>query len=463
MRLFTKVFLLLLATLLITAGLSSWLGEKWRTESRIIEANIAQLSNMGRTALSVYELEGVEGYRHWIRQNMRRRHIYGRLLDSNATPLQGFGPGFGRERAGRAMPEHMKKVLEQAVHEQRLVTMIQPPLVAAALPLTGEQSNYYWIANTMLSEEEMRESGSSMRLLQLLIAIFTIAAVSTLLTRMLTQPVRSLQHTTERLGEGDLESRVEEQVTTRNDELGELGRSINSTTDRLVRLLTSHKQLLRDISHELRSPLARLQVALQLARSSASEQTNSELDRIEKEAETLNELIGEVLTLARIEQGAVELQREPLQINRIISEVLEDAAFEAESDAKSISFHAQATCQLSCDRLWITRSLDNVVRNAVRHTPAGSSVEITLQQHNGRIVIAVRDHGNGADEALLEKLFEPFVRGSEARERHAHGSGYGLGLAIAKHAVELHGGSIKAANHADGGLVVTITLPAIET
>ncbi|WP_232726411.1 sensor histidine kinase [Mariprofundus ferrinatatus] len=446
-----------MATLLVTAGLSSWLGEKWRSESIIIESRVSQLTSLGKVAVEIYELEGREGYRQWFRQNMRSKNAYGRLLESDGALLGGFGQG----RHVRPLPEHLSELLDQAKAEGSQITLIRPPMLAVALPLSGQQGSYFWVASTLLSDDEMRESGGTMRLLQLLVALLTIAAVSTILTRMLTRPIKSLQHTTERLGEGELDRRVESAVTGRTDELGELGRSINSTTDQLVQLLASHKQLLRDISHELRSPLARLQVALQLARNSASESTNEELDRIEKEAELLNELIGEVLTLARIEQGGVEIQRQPLNLNEIVNAVVADAVFEAEAEDKSILFTEQAPGRITGDRLWITRALDNVIRNAIRHTPAGNGVEVSLVTSGDNAVIEIRDHGDGVDESILLKLFEPFVRGSEARERHQRASGYGLGLAIARNAIELHGGTITAANHVDGGLCVTITLPKL--
>ena len=450
MRLFWKVFLLLVATLVLTAAISGWLSQKWLEENRSIEVQMSALAAPGETAAALYRDGGPAAYHQWQRHTLRRgRHIHGVLLDEHGNNLH-----------MRPLPPELQELSQQVVRQQARIEVVKPPLLAVALPVNYQGETYYWAAFTRLQPESMQHSVRQSLVVRLSVALLAIALISWLLTRMFTRPIRTLQQTTEQLGAGSLNARTDPSVASRRDELGALAGSIDNMAAQLESLLGSHKQLLRDISHELRSPLARLQVGLELARSAAGESAQEELDRIEKEANLLNELIGEVLTLARIEQGAVEMQHQPLHLDEIIDEIVADAAFEAQAHNKSISLTEKAVCKISGDRLWMTRALDNVIRNAIRHTPAESCVEASLSRAGEQIKIEIRDFGDGADELLLSKLFEPFVRGSEARERHGGGTGHGLGLAIAKHAVELHGGTISAANHPEGGLVVTIALPS---
>ncbi|RLL55661.1 HAMP domain-containing protein [Mariprofundus sp. EBB-1] len=457
MRLFWKVFLLLLCTLLITAAISNWLGEKWRGENQLIESRLTQISSMGETAVSLFEAEGAASYQRWLRHDMRSRHGFGALINSDGVDIRVFTRS-GR-RPPRPLPEHLTVLIDQAQTTHHQITLIEPPRLALALPLQGNNGNYVWVASTMLSPDEMRQTGSNMKLIQLLIALFTITAVSMLLTRMLTRPIRSLQTTSEQLGHGELNARVEASVTKRNDELGDLALTINQMADRLDALINSHKQLLRDISHELRSPLARLEVALELARNEAGGKADAELDRIGLEADRINQLIGEVLTLARFEQGGVNLEVEALQLDEVLDEIIADACFEARTAGKEVNWDKGQACSIQADHLWIARAFDNVIRNAIRYTE--NSVDIAMHVSSQSATILIRDHGPGVPETALPQLFEPFFRVSDARERdkQTNSSGYGLGLAIASRAIALQHGTIHATNHPEGGLQIEIELP----
>jgi len=211
------------------------------------------------------------------------------------------------------------------------------------------------------------------------------------------------------------------------------------------------------VSHELRSPLARLQVALELARNKAGDKAATELERIDREADRLGALIGEVLTLARFDEGVTRADRQHLRLDLLLEDIVEDARFEAEADDKRIDLDTTEFA-LEADELWLGRALDNVIRNAIRHTATGSAVEVCMTRSAQGASIEVRDHGPGVPESALSHLFEPFYRASEARDRDS--GGYGLGLAIAERAIRMHGGSVDTRNHPGGGLVVSITLPA---
>jgi signal transduction histidine kinase len=219
----------------------------------------------------------------------------------------------------------------------------------------------------------------------------------------------------------------------------------------------SQQRLLRDVSHELRSPLARLVVALEIARSRAGEGAAKALDRIEREAGRLDELIGRLLLLERLEGGVEEGEREDLDLTELVNGVVGDAGFEAASQSREINFKAPGPCRLTGRPELLRSAFDNVIRNAVLHTPSGTTVEVCLRSVETGVEVVIRDHGPGVAEDDLERIFEPFHRVDEARERAS--GGVGLGLAIARRAIEVHGGTLGARAHTEGGLEVVAFLP----
>jgi len=249
--------------------------------------------------------------------------------------------------------------------------------------------------------------------------------------------------------------------------------------ERLQKLVQAQSRLLNDISHELRSPLARLNVALGLARRRSGAESDDMLERIELEASRLNELIGRILTLARLEDGEQEVSRTTVPLNELVLSVAEDAEFEAQARRCHVRTqiphagipHAgipeagihEASWEVRGNASLLHSAIENVVRNAIRYTHEGSSVEIRLQRVEGatgpEALLQVTDCGPGVPEDALEKMFEPFYRLDDARGRLT--GGVGLGLAIAQRAVRFHGGSVSASNRAEGGLLVEIHLPLI--
>ena len=278
------------------------------------------------------------------------------------------------------------------------------------------------------------------------------------LARHLTAPVASLRGTVRRLASGDLATRAAPAVGARHDELGDLARDFNGMAAKLETLVGAQRRLVRDVSHELRSPLARLGVALELARQRGGSGAREPLDRIEREAARLDEMVGQLLTLSRLEAGEQVAVRQPLDVRRVAEEVTSDAAFEAQARGVSVRLEAPSALPFEGDEALLRSALENVVRNGVRFTAPGSTVSTTIATEVASVTLAVRDHGPGVPADQLEKVFEPFFRASEARDRDS--GGVGLGLAIAAGAVRAHGGEISARNADDGGLVVTIRLPA---
>jgi two-component system sensor histidine kinase CpxA len=226
-------------------------------------------------------------------------------------------------------------------------------------------------------------------------------------------------------------------------------------------MVKAQQRLLGDISHELRSPLARLGVALGLARQRSGAEANGALDRIERESDNLNEMIKQLLELTRLESGTDGRKRSEVDLAALVHDVAEDADFEARSVNRSVRVVATEPCSINGVEELLRSAVENVVRNAVRFTPEGTAVEVALRRQNGYVdhfaVISVRDRGKGVPDDALEKIFRPFYRAEDARDRQS-GGGTGLGLAITERAVRMHGGSVEAKNADDGGLSVEMRL-----
>ncbi len=292
----------------------------------------------------------------------------------------------------------------------------------------------------------------------------TSGLVCYLLSWFLTKPIVRLRAATRQLAAGDLTARSGAPAASRRDEVAGLMRDFDAMAERLEILVKAQSRLLNDISHELRSPLARLNVALGLARQRANVESAEMLDRIELEASRLNEMISRILTLARLEDGEQRVPQTPVPLDELVLSVAEDAEFEAQ--ARHCHVHTMIP-----GRDWGVRgnasllhsAVENVVRNAIRYTQEGTSVEIqvsTVPADKGAdALVAVSDSGPGVPEDALGKLFEPFYRLDDSRGRLTGGAG--LGLAITERAVRFHGGKVAAKNRPGGGLTVEIRLPLI--
>jgi two-component system, OmpR family, sensor histidine kinase CpxA len=297
----------------------------------------------------------------------------------------------------------------------------------------------------------------------ILLAVLTSGLVCFLLARYVTAPVVRLRAATQRLAEGDLTARAGAMRTGRRDELAELVRDFDSMAERIENLVNAQSRLLNDISHELRSPLARLNVALGLARQRTGPDAAGTLDRIEREAMRLNELIGRLLMLARLEGGEPAGDEIRVRLDVLLGDILEDAEYEAQGRHCRVICRSADPCVVLGNPALLRSAIENVVRNALRYTAEGTEVEVRLdcliEGADAPAVIHVMDSGPGVPEESLDKLFRPFYRLADARDRQS--GGVGLGLSITERAVRLHGGSVKAMNRPGGGLLVEIRLPAL--
>jgi two-component system sensor histidine kinase CpxA len=278
-----------------------------------------------------------------------------------------------------------------------------------------------------------------------------LALFSFAFARHLTNPVRRLQHAVERFGKGDFSARVRSE---RKDEIGQLARTFDRMADRIETLLAAERRLLLDISHELRSPLARLSVATELARSNGGDQKH--LDRIEKEAGRLNSLVGELLQVTRAEGDQANLRRDEIALEALLDEIVQDVRVEAEARGCRVEFTSREPVTLEGDPELMRRAIENVVRNAVRYAPAETAVEVSLRKDGEQAVVSVRDYGPGVPAGDTVRIFDAFYRVDQDRNRSS--GGVGLGLSIARRAIELHQGQISARNTAPG-LLVEIRVP----
>ncbi len=267
-------------------------------------------------------------------------------------------------------------------------------------------------------------------------------------------PIRHLRRGFDAVAYGGLDVRVAPGMGGRRDELADLGRDFDRMTERLQSLMGAQKRLLHDVSHEMRSPLARLQAAVGLARQQPDKLSGS-LQRIERESERMNQLIGELLTLSRLEAG-VTGAIEAVDMGELLREIVEDARFEGSARQVGVDFQSGPMAEVQANSELLHRAIENVVRNALRYSPEGGDIRIEAGRRDGGVFhIAVSDCGPGVGADETEIIFRPFFRGAT----HRAGEGYGLGLAIARQVVAASQGTIRAGNRQNGGLVVAIDIP----
>lgn len=434
---------------------------KWRSDDNI--AKLIQVS--GKAALDIFRCGGVSGYLEFV-DSLRQ----GFSLDIKVA-------ADGRRTvAGEALsPESARLVLE-ARHAQHPLRERRGDTLNFAGIIDGEgQAVVLGIQRlgpppAMLppGPEPGRPPGRPLlppffgpgELVRMLVTLVVLTAVCLFLARSLAAPVKKLQQAARRLAGGDYSARVGTGIGLPGKELVELAREFDVMAERTEALISSQKRLLRDISHELRSPLARLSVALELAKKRLGGEQDPALGTIGREVGRLDELIGDLLTLSRFESLAME--KSQFDLYALLCEVAADADFEAAARGRGVRVVAGEPVTVFGNRELLRRALENVIRNGATYTDPGTQVEIRLSVTVGKVEIRVEDCGPGVPETNIPHLFEPFYRVAEGRERSSGGAG--IGLAIAWQAVKAHGGSLAVANRRDRtGLLAVLILPMTQT
>ena len=450
--LFLKIFLWfwLMMVLINLASFIAFVLQPEIVVSRWQSATSNALALYAQQAIELYDKSGQPALADFLHRLDRSADIRAYLFDANGSSLHAHPPQDARDLAQRALQRN----------EQQFE--IRSSNAFGATVAIGPSGTKYVLVAVMPRPRRIGALFPDFRSQpeRWILPILISGLICYLLARYLTRPILQLRKATRQLAAGDLSARAAPEVTRRRDELGDLVADFNQMAERIEALLTSQRQLISDISHELRSPLARLSVALELARKKSGGEATGPLNRIEMEAERLNEMIGKLLTIARLETAIEVPQSGLVQLSELVRETADDASFEARSRNCDVRVTQDADCSTLGSADLLRSAVENVVRNAVRYTAEGTAVEISLSCRNGDrgwAVIKVRDHGPGVPEKELGNVFQPFYRVENARERQKGGTG--LGLAITDRAIRLHGGTVKASNAEGGGLEVEMRLP----
>jgi two-component system sensor histidine kinase CpxA len=415
----------------------------------------AQQARFLSEAVQAYQDGGEEGARKYLRGVRDAQHVRLYLFDER-----------GKELLGRQPPEWIERVRRGETRTADSFWGRLRPMQFLREVATASDGRRYTLVTELSPDQRPLFGPHGIPGFGILVGIISSGLVCYVLARYLTSPIVRLRAATQKLASGDLTARAGLPGSRRHDEMAALMRDFDRMAERLENLVNAQNRLLTDISHELRSPLARLNVALELARQRSGLEAGSALDRIDRETNRLNQLIQRLLTVARLEAGGESIEKIPVRLENIIHEIAKDAAFEAQSRGCEVEATIVDDCRVVGSPSLLHSAIENVVRNAIRYTQEGTSVEVRLEQGVGlqndslglpQAVVRVTDSGPGVPEDALDKLLRPFYRIDDARGRQT--GGVGLGLAITDRAVRLHGGSIRVSNRPQGGLMVEIRLP----
>lgn len=449
MSLFLKIFLWFwLSTALVVGALffvnwsmqSEPLTRQWQTY--IVES----VTINSQTAEQIYKNGGKPGLDEFINRIAgAERVISVGIFDRNKNRISGNEP-----------TEEAVELLDRSYDNGNTEFKRMPDQTIGAKKIRLGDADYLFVVQYRRPPQTPFLTEAKNRFLQILAVIFTAGLGCYALALYLSSPISKLRAATKKLANGDLQTRVAVLVGNRHDELAALARDFDEMAERIESLINSQKRLTRDVSHELRSPLARLNVALELAKAKSNGgEDNKFLDRIERESKQLNDMISQILTLSKLESQSETIEKRDINIGKLVEKIVADADFEAQSQNKKVEITQNSDARIFGSENLLSSAVENVLRNAVRYTR--DKVEISVNGGERETVIKIRDHGSGVPNEELAKLFKPFHRVAEARERKS--GGVGLGLAIAEQAVHAHKGKISAQNADGGGLIVEIKLP----
>jgi two-component system sensor histidine kinase CpxA len=434
----------------LTLVLSSLVRESQSSRQRDEEIDRIMTPMVATDLADIYDTGGAAGFSSFLNRSQNSFPWRPFLFDSQL-----------HEVLGRSVPPEVLQFI-QGAHDHEETQIIYA-------------GNARWVIQSVVTDAGRRyvlvlevrppprpsflRAPSQVQFLRFAAVALIVGLISLWITRHITSPIFRLRKAANRLAIGDLSARVGEISPRRKDELADLYQDFDHMAEQIERLMASQQRLLSDISHELRSPLARLSVALGIARRASSSEGLPALARIERETERLNELIGGLLDLARLESGNRFHTRTDLDLELLVEEIISDANFEANSRNRSVRLLSRFSCFVDGNADLLRSAIENVVRNAVNYTSECTEVEVALVDDSAskNALIRVRDHGPGVPDEALATIFQPFYRVGEARDRVS--GGVGLGLSITERAVRGHAGTVVARNATDGGLIVEIRLP----
>ncbi|MDQ6680333.1 MAG: HAMP domain-containing histidine kinase [Pseudomonadota bacterium] len=394
-----------------------------------------------------YEAGGMQGLAAW-RAGQRHQGVDATLYEEGEPLLQ------------MRVPSSVRSLLSESIaagHD--LVMQPRHGVYLAVTQVTGSDGQVRQLVAMSRTHARLRPQTRAWILfgVQLVLSLLFIGLIGWWLARSIARPVEALRKATRRMAAGDLSTRVGPPVGSRSDELAQLAYDFDAMAERIEALVAHDRRVLQDLSHELRSPLARLQLILDLAQRTADpSEAAAYFTQAETEIARLDRMTGEMLALSRLEGGIPGMACEPLDVVASTRECVEHAQIEAQARRITIGLAVpdeplvvHGSAQL------IERALDNLIGNAIKFGPEGSEVDVTVTTDAAIVQVSVRDHGPGVPEAELASLFRAFFRGSNA----VHADGHGLGLAIVERVVKIHAGELRAHNREGGGLELTLRLP----
>lgn len=402
----------------------------------------------GMVAIAEFERGGAPAASAYIERFDRDTHLRACLLDAMGSLVAGQDC------------ETFANMISHVTTSKSSAFGIKHGIVRVVLMLPGSHDREFIYATELPAGPRAAVGIDAMAIvLRWGVALLVSGCICYLLTRYLTTPILRLREASQQLATGNLATRAAAGMERRHDELGDLVRDFNTMADRIEELISRQRQLIYDVSHELRSPLARLNVALDLARE--KKDNDSAFGHMEQDIGRLGDMIGRLLTLAKLDTSALPVQMTRVNLTDLISETVRDANFESRDNTVTLTMDAEYFVQGNAELLH--SAIENVIRNAIRYTAPGTPVEVKLQhaevEKAGFAQLTIRDYGPGVPEPELSNIFQPFYRVAEARDRQSGGTG--LGLAISDRVVRVHSGTIRAENAVPRGLLVEICLPIL--
>lgn len=471
--LFFKIFFCFLV-IIILVGMSletsTFLARYYERSWQVVLHSIMPME--ADKAARMYETEGKDAVQNYLNELQSRKAVRFYFFDENGESL-----------LDRSAPDVIIKVAKskdslEKTAAQNLSTVVVRQGIAARLVPGPSGKRYILIFQSSPTQLlPISEKVGAHPYLRLLVITLLAVGLCLSLTLHITRPLAKLRVAAQNIAEGRLKTRVSKEIGWRHDEIAHLGRDFDRMAEQIDTLVTAQRNLLGDVSHELRSPLARLIVALSLLRQCQGDEVVEYQNRIGIEADRLDKLIGQLLTLTRIDSAVDAGTRERFDLTNLIQEVAADADFEARANNRNVKVVSADACTITGVSELMRSAVENVIRNAVRHTAEGTTVEVAIERYVGAnsvngssnldpvIQLRVRDYGPGVPAKHLHEIFQPFNRGTETSSNghlvggaSALGGGAGLGLAITDRVVRMHNGTIHAHNASTGGFVVEIRL-----
>ena len=452
--LFLKIFLWFWTAFAIVAVALVVIVTITRSNTKMQTGVSVYLPFEARQAVDIYEREGKPALQHHFDHLAEEGFAKPYLLDENWKDVLDHQPPAKAVEFGKAAGRDTPRV--DKFHKWKVI---------AAQQIVGDSGRKYTILVIIERPPVVGLVGDlDYRTLVGVLVIYAVGTFSCFwFARHIAGPIVKLSEAAGQIADGSLDTRSTQSIRLRRDEIGRLGASFDRMAERIESLVHGQQRLFGDVSHELRSPLARLSVAEGLLRQCPPEERAEYLDRIALEVDHIDRLIGQLLTLARIDSRADSSRTETLELSSLIQEVAVDGNFEAQAKSCAVKVDLMDMCTTTGAREQLRRAIENVVRNAIRYTQPGTDVEIALRKQSAlsRAEIQIRDHGPGVSSEHLEKIFLPFYRVPAGNDDPAGGAG--LGLAITERVIRTNGGSVSATNAPDGGLIVKLELPLIES